>query len=227
MHAIVCEYIKLCSVAIKCFPLHPMCKCVGHHVYNICPTCGKSIPQRNMELHHLQCEKLQAVKHMSSTSSTDINDGSEESRHRVTGVLAKASKSQKKAKKVRASRNSSNSDTTDDLDSMLAQLSISDSICNHSSCNKSVNVLGTRCRFCKLRFCMAHSIAEVHGCADAAKMFAREQVKQELKAGYSVKSKNVDPRRRAQLQQKLDKRIEELSRERQSKGSASKSRVGK
>ena len=59
---------------------------------------------------------------------------------------------------------------------------------------------------------MAHNVTEVHGCEDAAKKFARQQLSKELKVGSRPRS--VNPAKRAQLQRKLDKKIDDMSRER-------------
>ena len=98
----------------------------------------------------------------------------------------------------------------DDLDAMLAEMTLLDSTCGFPKCKKSVNLLGLRCQFCSHRFCMEHSIPEVHGCSDAAKKHARQQ------KGPS-KKKSVDPVRHAQLQKKLDKKIVDFSSGRKTK----------
>ena len=98
----------------------------------------------------------------------------------------------------------------DDLDAMLAEMTLQDSTCGFPKCKKTINLLGLRCQFCNRRFCMEHSIPEVHGCSDAAKKHAQQQ---KLKS----KNKSVDPVRHAQLQKKLDKKIVDLSSGRKTK----------
>jgi len=97
-----------------------------------------------------------------------------------------------------------------DLDAMLAEMTLQDSTCGFPKCKKTINLLGLRCQFCNRRFCMEHSIPEVHGCSDAAKKHAQQQ---KLKS----KNKSVDPVRHAQLQKKLDKKIVDLSSGRKTK----------
>ncbi len=177
-------------------------------MYKICPVCGKPILQVNLELHQVHCEKLHAAEPTRSAKQAASST-------KPSG----ASNTKKKAKKTGETR-SLKTECTDDLDAMLAELSLSDSTCSHQGCSKSVNVLGLLCQFCRQRFCMAHSIAEVHGCSEAAKDFARQRLRQELKDGHSTRPKTVDTAKRNQLQRKLDKKIKSLSKER--RGSSTK-----
>lgn len=191
--------------------LIPTCKdvfaslyCIGHKVYKICPICGKPILQANLELHQVHCEKLHAITVTGGAQSKQTAP--------PTGPPGVSGSRKKKAKGTLADA----ADSTADLDALLAEVSLSDSRCAHHGCSKPVSVLGMVCQFCRRRFCMAHSMAEVHGCAEAARQLARKQLREELKGGHSRGAKTVDVTRRAQLEQKLNKKISSLSKERKS-----------
>ena len=159
------------------------------------------MPTRNFELHQAHCEKQGTHPPKTSSSAT-----------------TKTTKSKKANKKV-ASKHS-RSQNLDDLDAMLAEVTLADSTCSNPKCKKPVNLLGMHCKFCNRKFCMAHSIPEVHGCAEAAKTHARSQISKELH-GVS-RPKPLSSSNRAQLQRKLDKKIESLSGGRQHKKSGTK-----
>ena len=162
-----------------------------------CPTCGKSVPESNLHLHSLHC----------SRQTTQMTR--EPSAHKVKATAAK-----KKHPSVK-----SRGGQSDDLDAMLAEMSLMDSLCGFQGCRKNVNLLGLQCQFCHKRFCMEHTIPEVHGCADAAKKHARQVVKPR-QASHSNVAK------RAQLQKKLDSKLEQFSSGRRSKVK-SRSKKGK
>merc|ERR1712200_240242 len=71
----------------------------------------------------------------------------------------------------------------------------------------------------RIRFGLSHSMAELHGCGDAAKRAARQQIQKEHKLypGSGTQSKGLDQVKRKQIQRKLDKKIENLTEARKSK----------
>jgi len=99
-----------------------------------------------------------------------------------------------------------------DLDAMLAEMTLQDSTCGFPKCKKTINLLGLRCQFCNRRFCMEHSIPEVHGCSDPANKHAQQQ-----KLKGPSQNKNIDPVRHAQLQKKLNKKTVDFSSRRETK----------
>ena len=60
---------------------------------------------------------------------------------------------------------------------------------------------------------------ELHGCGDAAKAHARRVISKEgvLYQGGGVPDKRPDPVKRAQLQRKMDKKLQDLGKQRQRK----------
>ena len=159
-----------------------------------CPTCGKSVPESNLYLHSLRC----------SRQTTEM----------TTEPLApkvKTSAAKKKCPSVKSK--------SDDLDAMLAEITLMDSLCDFQGCRKNVNLLGLQCQFCYRRFCMEHTIPEVHGCADAAKRQARQVIKPR-------QASSSNDAKRARLQKKLDSKLEQFSSGRRSKVKSS-SKKGK
>lgn len=156
-----------------------------------CPSCGKSVPECNINFHSLSCLQVKAPVMKDSDS--------------VQRKQLKLSGAQKKQHKPVKSKES------DDLDAMLAEMTLMDSSCGYQGCKKKVNLLGLRCRFCSMRFCMEHNIPEVHGCPEAAKKHARQVTRSTSNSGDA---------KRAHLHKKLESKLEELSSRRQSKSRA-------
>ena len=88
-------------------------------------------------------------------------------------------------------------------------------------CKEPVATLNVTCKFCRLRFCFSHGMPEVHGCGEAAKRAARQQISRDGKlfSGSGRPNMLPDPTKKAQLQRKLDKKLTEKSDERRTKPS--------
>merc|ERR1719481_388421 len=86
-------------------------------------------------------------------------------------------------------------------------------------CKKLVATLGVTCKFCGLRFCLNHSMPEIHGCGEEARKAARQQISREgrLVPGSGTYQKKVDKDKRAQLEKKLEKKLGEKNDQRQRK----------
>jgi len=69
------------------------------------------------------------------------------------------------------------------------------------------------------RFCLEHGLPEAHGCGDAARRAARQQISRDgkLYSGSGIPDKKPDVVRKAQLQRKLDKKVSEMEDKRKSK----------
>lgn len=154
-----------------------------------CPSCGRTIPEADFKLHSRSCSTPQA----SAMTEVSIAKGG-----KVKPVAARKKKGQPKKE-------------SEDLDTMLAEMTLLDSSCSFQGCKKKVNLLGLQCHLCHRRFCMEHNIPETHGCAEAAKKYAR----QAAKPRSTTSSK--DTYKRAQLKKKLESKLEEFSFDRKSK----------
>ncbi|GIY48193.1 DNA-binding protein SMUBP-2 [Caerostris darwini] len=108
------------------------------------------------------------------------------------------------------------SEDNDDFDDLIAQVVKADKTCSFSTCKKCVAVLSQVCQFCKGRFCFSHFIPEAHGCGDAAKAQARSQIRKDgiIYSGSGRPEKKQDPIKQNYLQNKLDKKLKELSNKR-------------
>ena len=168
--------------------LHNIDPSHGSVDYQLCPLCETAVPCENLDLHLIRCER-------SSHANAAL------------GASKPALKAKSKPKVKAVKKNPSKE--ADDLDSLLAEISLSDSTCKYADCKKSVSLVGTKCTFCSDRFCMSHSIPEVHGCAAAAKKHATHQLSKELRHG--TRPRRLDADKKTQLQKKLDRKIKDLS----------------
>ena len=50
---------------------------------------------------------------------------------------------------------------TDDFDQLLDMFQESNNVCSFKGCKVLVKTLGQNCEFCRNRFCLKHSLAEV------------------------------------------------------------------
>ncbi|NXG50364.1 SMBP2 protein, partial [Psilopogon haemacephalus] len=128
--------------------------------------------------------------------------------------------SRKKEKsRAKAARSGAGSAAEEDIDALISAAVEADSTCGFPCCKASVTVLGQLCPHCSRRYCLSHHIPEVHGCGEKAKAQARQRLSREgiLYPGSGSKDKSLDPARRAHLQQRLDKKLNELTSQRKSK----------
>ncbi|KAM9301529.1 DNA-binding protein SMUBP-2 [Gastrophryne carolinensis] len=107
----------------------------------------------------------------------------------------------------------------DSLDALLAEVVKADNTCGFVKCKASVVTVGDFCIHCNKRFCLSHHIPEVHGCGDKAKARARTRISREgvIYAGSGQKDHSLDPTKKAHLQRRLDKKINDLSSQRKVK----------
>ncbi|NXX48694.1 SMBP2 protein, partial [Tricholaema leucomelas] len=127
--------------------------------------------------------------------------------------------SRKKDKIEAKGRSGAGSAAEEDIDALISAAVQADSTCGFPCCKASVTVLGQLCAHCNRRYCLSHHIPEVHGCGEKAKVQARQRLSREgiLYPGSGSKDKSLDPTRRAHLQQRLDKKLNELTSQRKSK----------
>ncbi len=161
----------------------------------VCGKCGRQVPVHNMQLHEVSCPGKPPP---------------------VVEVTAKVerpkSKNKKKAKsdKVKPEKNP---EDDDDFEALIAAAVRENNSCSFRKCKENAKTFGRNCEFCAKRFCIGHHIPEVHGCAERARAKARQMISREgvLYRGSGVPSKKPNPVKRAQLQRKLDKKLDELT----------------
>ncbi|XP_006820047.1 DNA-binding protein SMUBP-2-like, partial [Saccoglossus kowalevskii] len=164
-----------------------------------CQMCKNMIPKINRLLHEINCER----KYELSTR---------------TSVLESANKMTRKKKKPIESKRDIEDE---DFDSMIARVVKADNTCTFVSCKTPIRTLGQTCVFCMNKFCLSHSLPEIHGCSHQAKKHAKQKLmKQQSQPSAQVtREKPLDSAKRANLQRKMDKKLNELSDKRRAKPS--------
>uniref|UniRef100_UPI00398EDB6E DNA-binding protein SMUBP-2 isoform X3 n=1 Tax=Pristiophorus japonicus TaxID=55135 RepID=UPI00398EDB6E len=130
------------------------------------------------------------------------------------------SKNKKPAEKGKAStKEAAASGTEEDFDTLIAATIKADSVCAFLKCKESTLTLGQHCIHCKKCYCFSHHIPEVHGCGGNAKAHARKLISREgvLYAGSGSKDHSLDPVKKAHLQRRLGKKIDQLASQRGAK----------
>ena len=127
------------------------------------------------------------------------------------------SREKKKSKKKKASK--SVDTLEDDFDQLCEGFQKLDKVCNFPKCKTLVATLGVNCTFCLVRFCLVHSMAEVHGCGQEARRVARQQMTREGKyvPGSGLVNHKPDQGKRDQLSRKLDKKVNNMAGQRKQK----------
>jgi len=178
----------------------------------ICSNCKKNVPKTNFELHQVRCA-AQLLKEQKDRAEVDYFNSLQ------SRADLESSKS-KKNKKKKKPQQKENTGSEDDFDSLCEQFQSLDKVCNYTRCKTLVSTLGVTCTFCRIRFCLTHSMAEVHGCGEEARSSARRQVAREgtVNPGSgSNHNRPMDPAKRAQLARRLDKKVNEQEGQRQRK----------
>eukprot|EP00007_Cunea_sp_BSH-02190019_P000869 CAMPEP_0174249110 /NCGR_PEP_ID=MMETSP0417-20130205/43415_1 /TAXON_ID=242541 /ORGANISM="Mayorella sp, Strain BSH-02190019" /LENGTH=1140 /DNA_ID=CAMNT_0015328979 /DNA_START=37 /DNA_END=3459 /DNA_ORIENTATION=+ len=109
----------------------------------------------------------------------------------------------------------------DELDVAMRELKITPGVCAQERCATRVSVIFSVCAFCKLKYCLAHGLAEAHGCGAEAKKQARQSW---LQQHQSPTPKPMDPNKRAYLQRRLKEEREKKSHVGQKKNSTKSTR---
>ncbi|XP_053576418.1 DNA-binding protein SMUBP-2 [Bombina bombina] len=111
------------------------------------------------------------------------------------------------------------SSESENFDELIAAAVRADSTCGFTKCKASVITVGDYCKHCNKRFCLSHHIPEVHGCGEKAKANARARISREgvIYSGSGSKDHSLDPTKKAHLQRRLDKKINELTNQRKLK----------
>ncbi|KAK1942486.1 DNA-binding protein SMUBP-2 [Phytophthora citrophthora] len=100
-------------------------------------------------------------------------------------------------------------DGEDELEFLTRQASKSSNCAFQSSsrCKKSTSMLGSVCKFCKLKFCYDHALPEVHGCGDAVRKFERAAFQQQMTRSTDAPKKKLTGDKRKLLKKKLEEKV--------------------
>ena len=176
-----------------------------------CPHCNKDVITANYALHELNCLRNQrtksagaAVNNAQSQNKENRQSSKKKNRQSVTSKLEKID--------------------SDDFDALIAAATKIDDNCAFKKCKVKVRTLGQNCEYCGHRFCLSHHIPEIHGCGDVAKAQVRAT---HIKEGVLYRSSMTapppqDPAKKAQLQKRLDKKINDMTSKRSTKEKKSK-----
>ena len=168
-----------------------------------CQNCGHMTTTANLTLHELRCQGKQQSA--------------------VTSESTRSSAKQKKTKKKKESKENAvkifSKTKAEDFDELIAMATKLNTRCNFEKCKESITVLGQKCRFCAMTFCLSHHIPEVHGCGREAKGQARQLISKEgvLYHGSGVPNKLPSADKKAALQRKLDSKLNKMADERKNK----------
>lgn len=160
----------------------------------LCDDCHKSIPQQNITLHRLRC-----------TGSGPVEQAVRPKQKTLVKPLPQID---------RPKEPNETKGKEEDIDNILSEFRQLDGVCNYANCKATITLLGQQCTLCMRRFCLSHRLPEVHGCGDAIRRQSRSVT---LKQGFvapgslPVKPKTIDASKRAHLQRKLDKKIQDMS----------------
>jgi ATP-dependent RNA/DNA helicase IGHMBP2 len=127
----------------------------------LCNNCQKSVAKANMELHKLRCQVQLGASAVNST---------------VSQSSSCALPKKKKSAPVKKLPGASKTDDIEDFDALCEQFQTLNRVCNYEKCKTKTAVLGADCVHCRVRFCLSHALAEIHGCGEAAKLAARQQL---------------------------------------------------
>ncbi|NXD28159.1 SMBP2 protein, partial [Spelaeornis formosus] len=158
-----------------------------------------------VDLKSLHLERVQREKARQEEAARKVQESSRGSR--------KKDKSETKGKPATGNV------AEEDFDALISAAIEADRTCGFPRCKASVTTLGQLCHHCQRLFCLSHHIPEVHGCGERAKAHARQRISREgvLYSGSGSKDKSLDPAKRAHLQRRLDKKLNELTSQRKGK----------
>ncbi|OQR91885.1 DNA polymerase alpha-associated DNA helicase A [Achlya hypogyna] len=102
----------------------------------------------------------------------------------------------------------------DDL-AYLDRVAATANVCASAKCKQSTSLMGSVCKFCRLKFCYSHAQPEVHGCGAAVRAFEQDRARLQTTA---VKSNSFQAKERRKLLQKaLDDKLTAKSGDRKPK----------
>ncbi len=117
----------------------------------LCPTCNKYILKTNYMMHELHCTKINKTMISDDKNKLDV----------AGGVAASSNFKSSSIKNEKIKTNPIMNAQTDDFDQLLDMFQESNNVCSFKGCKVLVKTLGQNCEFCRNRFCLKHSLAEV------------------------------------------------------------------
>ncbi|XP_046352610.1 DNA-binding protein SMUBP-2-like [Haliotis rufescens] len=176
-----------------------------------CEICGKEVLNANIQLHSVHCARQVKAKLTQGQGQPSKDEVKSKKKTKNTKQDAALHRTASALEKI----------DDDDFDSLIATVQKLDNRCCFTKCKQFTTTLGHTCDFCLRRFCLAHHIPEIHGCGADAKVAARQAMVKEgiLFRGNVAPQRKLDPNKRAGLQRKLDKKLDDMAGKRSSKTS--------
>ncbi|XP_048462809.1 DNA-binding protein SMUBP-2 isoform X1 [Rhincodon typus] len=175
--------------------------------------CTPSISPSKLDLKGLYLERMQREQ-----AKREQKANQKQLSNTTTSLKSKSKQHREKAGKA-STREAAASSTDEDFDALIAASIKANSVCAFLKCKASILTLGQHCIHCNKHYCLSHHIPEVHGCGGSAKAHARKLISREgiLYAGSGTKDHSLDPAKKAHLQRRLGKKIEQLASQRGAK----------
>ena len=166
-----------------------------------------------------QQQQQQHTSEVHSSNDQQQSTSTTKRKKNKTKTKTKDTNSNNKSNKIPSSASTEG----EDIDSLLDEFKKLNNSCGYSvdnkHCKNSIKTLGQKCQFCCLIFCLTHHMAEVHGCADAARIKARQDHAKYAVGGANScsKPKPMKSAAKAHAQRQLDKKLDELQTDRKKK----------
>jgi ATP-dependent RNA/DNA helicase IGHMBP2 len=170
-----------------------------------CPVCRHKVPDANIDIHIVRCERKQRLEDKSRTLDATARK-QHRGAHPASGNPAKSGGPSSDAL--------STEDSASD-DAEIHRFTQNAQKCQKGGCPRSVVQIGSFCRHCSRTYCMAHSLPESHGCATAAATSARRHRSGDAPLLGGARSAPPrannpnDPRSRTQLEKSLKSALQD------------------
>nr|XP_008106994.1 PREDICTED: DNA-binding protein SMUBP-2 [Anolis carolinensis] len=199
--------VKVCEQELSPKTPSPPREISGHNKERVSSISMGEIDLKTLHMERIEREKARKKEKAKQSQQQNVNLQEPGKKHKGEAI----------GKPVVKTRTESAAE--EDFDAMISAAVKADNTCGFSKCKASVTTLGQLCLYCNKRYCLSHHIPEIHGCGEKAKAHARQRISKEgvLYPGSGSKDKSLDPAKRAHLQRRLDKKLNELTSQRKSK----------
>lgn len=193
-------------------------------VVKCCPCCGKHILEDNFDIHEVRCQRMKRLeqakeremKPAGSISATELKKKAKKQKKKgkkdPQGPLGKGPGRDAKGEQKRKEA---------EVEALMATMTEENRYCQFKKCRELVVTTGLICDFCKLKFCLTHSLAEAHGCQDAARRSARQGAQRDagrIRNGFLLSAvKNPNAEQKEQARRKLQKSLQDKASQRKAK----------
>ena len=94
------------------------------------------------------------------------------------------------------------------IDDLLEAARQQDNVCNAQRCKTKITLLGQLCSYCNRRYCLEHSMPEVHGCGHQARTDIRQtHISTHANSRPVYENTSISKDKRPYLERKLQEKI--------------------